>query len=66
MYDICSFQSLNNYFTGTLHFANVKKSDVKGEGKFVCNMHNGVYRTSSEGEDKIVNVISSEFSHASI
>ncbi|XP_076102327.1 neuroglian-like isoform X2 [Mytilus galloprovincialis] len=47
-------------YEGTLHFANVKKSDVKGEGKFVCNMHNGVYRTSSEGEDKIVNIISSE------
>lgn len=47
-------------FTGTLHFANIKTSDVTPDGKFICNMHNFIYRTYSVGEDKKINVSTSE------
>ena len=48
------------YFTGTLHFANIKTSDVTPDGKFICNMHNFIYRTYSVGEDKKINVSASK------
>lgn len=43
-------------YDGTLHFANIKSSDIKPRGKFICNMHSHIYRTYSEGEDKVVTV----------
>lgn len=43
-------------YEGTLHFANVLKTDEQQDGKYICNMYNSIYRTTSEGEDKELNV----------
>ena len=41
---------------GNLHFANINKSDHKGNSAYVCNVHNRVLRFSAQGMDATIDL----------